>query len=138
MPYIIYTTLTGNSKKIAEAIGKKLGVAPKEISENGKFEFSDTLIIVGGIYFGKNKAILKDFVSSLDANEVKQVAVVTTSGAGKHRKVDTEIIGLLKNKGIKVLGEFNVRGKAFIFPTGHPNADDLKEVCGWIEELISS
>lgn len=133
---IFYATTTGNSRKVAEAIGAKLKVKSHNIMENPAQNTTDTLVIVGGIYFGKNKKELKNFVNSLDQEAVKRVAVVTTSGAGQGRTTPAEIVELLKNKSITVLGEFGVRGKAFIFPTGHPNEADLKAAADWVVDTI--
>lgn len=135
---IIYATMMGSSRKVAEAIGVRLGVTPQNVVENPVPRVTDTVIIVGGIYGGKSKKELINFVKSLDSAKVTRAAVVTTSGAGLKRTAPAEVVELLKNKSITVLGEFNVRGKAFIFPTGHPNETDLKEAAEWVENTIRS
>lgn len=133
---ILYATMMGNSKKIAEAIGERLGVTPQNVKENTSPGENDTLVIVGGIYGGKSKKELINYVKSLDPGKVTRTAVVTTSGAGQKRTVPAEVVGLLKSKSITVLGELNLRGNAFIFPTGHPNEADLKEAAEWVENTI--
>lgn len=135
---IIYATMMGNSRKIAEAIGTRLGVKPQNVMESPAPSVTDTLIIVGGIYGGKSKKELKNFIKSLDSVKVTRAAVVTTSGAGKKRTAPSEVVELLKSKSITVLGELNVRGRAFIFPTGHPNEADLKEAAEWAENTIKA
>jgi flavodoxin len=130
--------MTGNSRKIAEAIGTQLGVTPQNVAENPAPAVTDTLVIVGGIYGGKSRKELTNFINSLDPAKATRAAVVTTSGAGRKRTAPAEVVGLLKNKGITVLGELNVRGKAFIFPTGHPNEADLKEAAEWVEYIIKT
>ena len=135
---VFYATATGNSRKIAEAIGARLKVKSKNITENPVPNVTDTLVVVGGIYFGKSKKELKNFVNSLDPVKVKRVAIVTTSGAGQSRTTPAEIVELLQSKSIIVLGEFGVRGKALIFPTGHPNEADLKEAAEWVENTIKA
>ena len=133
---IFYATTTGNSRKIAKAIGAKLKVKSNNIKETAAPKEIDTLVIVGGIYFGKSKKELKNFVNSLDPATVKRVAVVTTSGAGQGRTTPAEIVDLLESKSITVLGEFGVRGKALIFPTGHPNEADLGAATDWVVTTI--
>lgn len=133
---IFYATITGNSRKISEAIGARLKVKPQNVTETPIPNVTDTLVIVGGIYFGKNKKELKSFVNALDPEKVKRVAVVTTSGAGQGRTTPAEIVEILESKNITVLGEFGVRGKALIFPTGHPNEADLKAVAEWVVNTI--
>jgi flavodoxin len=135
---ILYATMMGNSRKIAEAIGARLGIKPQNVMENPTLSITDTLIIVGGIYGGKSKKELKNFIKSLDSVNVTRAAVITASGAGKKRTESAEVVELLKSKNITVLGEFNVRGRAFIFPTGHPNEADLKEAAEWAENTIKA
>ncbi len=135
-PSILYATMTGNSRKIAEAIGVRLGATPQNVAESLAPMVTDTLVIIGGIYGGKSRKELTDFIKSLDSAKATRAVVVTTSGAGRKRTAPAEVVGLLKNKGITVLGELNVRGKAFIFPTGHPNEADLKEAAEWVEKTI--
>lgn len=135
---ILYATMTGNSLKIAEAIGERFEITPQNVMGSSTLHITDTLIIVGGIYGGKSKKELKNFIKSLDLKKVTRVAVVTTSGAGKKRTASSEIVELLKSKGITVLGELNIRGSAFIFPTGHPNEADLKEAADWAEIIIKA
>lgn len=135
---ILYATKMGNSRKIAEAIGARLGVKPQNVMESPALSVTDTLIIVGGIYGGKSKKELKNFIKSLDSMKVTRAAVVTTSGAGKKRTAPAEVVELLKSKSITVIGELNVRGRAFIFPTGHPNEADLKEAAEWAENTIKA
>ena len=135
---IVYATALGNSKKIAETIGTRLKIEVRNVSEVSVSNVVDTLIIVGGIYGGKSKKELKEFVNSLYPANVKRVAVITSSGAGERRTTPAEIVGTLTSKSIKVLGELNVRGRAFIFPTGHPNNTDFKMATEWAEKIISS
>ncbi|GLC80703.1 flavodoxin domain-containing protein [Lacrimispora brassicae] len=133
---VFYATATGNSRKIAEAIGSKLKVKSHNIMESPSQYTTDTLVIVGGIYFGKNKKELKNFVNSLNPVTVKRAVVVTTSGAGQSRTIPAEIVDLLESKNITVLGELGVRGKALIFPTGHPSEADLKAAAEWVVNTI--
>jgi len=37
-----------------------------------------------------------------------------------------------------IVPELNIRGRAFIFPTGHPNEADLKEAAEWAENIIKA
>ena len=135
---IVYATALGNSKKIAEAIGARLKTEVHNVSVISASKLADTIIIVGGIYGGKSKKELKVFVNLLDSDKVKNVAVITSSGAGERRTTPSEIVELIRDRKINILGELNIRGRAFIFPTGHPNEADLKMATEWVEKVSKS
>lgn len=135
---IVYATALGNSKKIAEAIGAQLKTEVHNVSGISAPKMADTIIIVGGIYGGKSKKELKEFVKMLDSDKVKNVAVITSSGAGERRTIPSEIVELIRGRKINILGELNVRGRAFIFPTGHPNETDLKMATEWVVKITKS
>ena len=84
------------------------------------------------------KKELKEFVKMLDSDKVKNVAVITSSGAGERRTTPSEIVELTRGRKINILGELNVRGRAFIFPTGHPNETDLKMATEWVVKITKS
>lgn len=135
---IVYATVLGNSKTIAQKIGTQLKIETQNVSEFSESSAIDTLIIIGGIYGGKSKKELKEFVNSLNPADVKRVAIITSSGAGERRTDPAEVMELLRNNGMNVLGELNIRGRAFIFPTGHPNEEDFRNAKEWVEKIIKA
>ena len=135
---IVFASALGNSKKIAEVIGSRLKIDVHNVRSISAPKMADTIIIVGGIYGGKSKKELKEFVNLLDSTKVRSIAVITSSGAGERRTTPSEIEELIRARKINILGELNIRGRAFIFPTGHPNETDLKMATEWVEKIIKA
>ncbi len=135
---IVFASALGNSKKIAEVIGSRLKIDVHNVRSISAPKMADTIIIVGGIYGGKSKKELKEFVNLLDSTKVRSIAVITSSGAGERRTTPSEIAELIRARKINILGELNIRGRAFIFPTGHPNETDLKMATEWVEKIIKA
>lgn len=121
---ILYATLTGHSKKIAEAIGKALKVKVTKVSARPVFTDVDLLFIVGGIYGGKSLPGLLAFVRTLDAAGVKRAVLVTSSAREQNQD---SVRKILKEKGIEVLDEFNCPGSFLFLRFGHPDEADLQQ-----------
>ena len=94
---------SGNTKALADAIAAGAEVTALSVDDRSAAitEPVDTLFIGGGLYaYGIDKK-LKEFISTLDSNKVKQAAVFSTSWLSKHA------LDILKNelkaRGIAVL-----------------------------------
>ncbi len=101
-----YYSRSGNTKLLAEAIAKGVGVEAISVdSENSKIDnVVDVLFIGGALYaYGLDKN-LKAYLETLDKSKVKRAVVFSTSWLSKHS------IDLIKNalikKGIKVEEEY--------------------------------
>ena len=70
---IIYASMTGHSKKIAQAISEKLGIEAFNIKDNPKIEGYDMGIFVSGIYSGECKMELIEFAKKLTPANIKSV-----------------------------------------------------------------
>jgi flavodoxin len=119
-----YLSKSGNTEKIAKAIAEEIGVAAEPITKVISKE-TDILFLGGAVYYSGIDSKLKDFIASLDNNNVKEVVVFSTaaviaSGYSQMKK-------LLKKKGIKVSDkEFHCRGEFLMSHKGRPNEDDIK------------
>lgn len=129
---IVYATLTRHSKKIAEAIGRALGVKAENISDLPALENMDLLFIVGGIYGGKSLPALLNYVGALEAASVKKAVLVTSSA--REQKQD-HVRRLLQEKGIEVLDEFTCPGSFLFISHGRPNKEDLQQAAGFALRL---
>jgi flavodoxin len=122
---VLYHSKTGNTKKVAEAIGKAVGTVAVQITDKINFDSADLLFIGDGVYGMKPNKATAAFIKTLDPNKVKNVAVFGTYGGQK--KAIILMKELLKNQGINVIEEsFGCKGKSwFILNRNHPDANDL-------------
>ena len=128
---IVYSTMTGHSKKVAKAIGNELGIDIINIKSNYQLNDVDLLYIVSGIYGDKSSPNLIEYVKTLNKDQISNVILITLSGA-KTTKA-TEVRELLDNNGIKVLEEFVCPG-GFLCFGGHPNKEDITNVINFIKK----
>lgn len=120
-----YYSRSGNTKKVAEAIAKAVGVDAKDCS-HAINEPVDILFIGGSVYWGGVDKNLKEFISNLDPAKVKCVATFGTSALVKEPDKETE--KLVKGKNIPVSSKsFHCRGAFTAMHKGHPNNEDLKQ-----------
>jgi flavodoxin len=131
---IVYATKTKHSKKLASAIGNALHVQPQNVTQKPVLKDVDLLFIVGGIYGGQSLPVLLDYISSLDANEIKN-AVLITSCTSKTSRQDA-VRSILSEKGIQVLDEFISPGSFLFMQFGHPNKEDLRNAADFASALV--
>ena len=129
---IRYASKTGNTKKIANAIGEELNIEAKTIKESiGK---TDLLFLGGALYADKISSDLKKFISTLD-NNVKQV-VIFGSSASKDTPYES-IKKLLDEKNILVNEKtFNSPGNFIFYKWTRPNKEDLNNAKKFAKTII--
>ena len=131
---VLYATMTGHSKKIAHAIAEQLGIQAYDLKDNPTITECDLLFIVSGIYSGDSKPELISFAKSLSPEQVKKVALITSStrnsAQGSLRKT-------LTDNGIQVETEEYLCQGGFLFKAmGHPNKDEVKGAVAFAEKYI--
>jgi flavodoxin/NAD-dependent dihydropyrimidine dehydrogenase PreA subunit len=144
---IIYFSLTGNTKKIAQAIQK--GMIPlmkqcdiaalKDI--DGPYLRDYDLIGIGSPVWGDVPQHVKHFISVMPDLQGKYAFAFSTHGARGGRFFPV-ILKLLRKKGLQVIGIRDWYGSVCIpthpkpYPTdGHPDTIDLKEARLFGEEM---
>lgn len=136
---ILYHSMTGNTKKIAEVLAKTANVPAEAITENYKLsEAIDLLFIGDGIYAGKMNKKTKMFIQTLDATLVKNVAVFGTYGG--QNKVIIDMVTMLREQGITACEKtFECKGQAwFIANRKHPNQADVDNATKFVTDIITS
>lgn len=129
MVAVRYYSKSGNTKLLAEAIGKGAGVIPISVDQDSAkiTENIDVLFIGGALYaYGLDK-VMNEYLSGIDGNKVKKVVVFSTSWISKH-SIDL-IKKALVEKGIEVADETcYVRNK--------PNEKQLAEAEAFAKKFI--
>ena len=129
MVAVRYYSKSGNTKLLAEAIGKGAGVIPISVDEDSAkiTEDIDVLFIGGALYaYGLDKE-MNNFLAGIDGSKVKKAVVFSTSWISKH-SIDL-IKKALVQKGIEVAEETcYVRNK--------PNEKQLAEAEAFAKKFI--
>lgn len=130
MVAVRYYSKSGNTKLLAEAIGKGAGVIPISVDEDSAkiTEDIDVLFIGGALYaYGLDKA-MNEYLAGIDGSRVKKAVVFSTSWISKH-SIDL-IKKALVAKGIEVADETcYVRNK--------PNEKQMAEAEAFAKKMIS-
>ena len=128
-----YYTKTGNTKKLAEAMAKALGVEALPISE-GIDEPVDILLLGNSYYAFSIDPEVRKFVCSLDRNKVGRIvsfgsaAMLTSTGKKVKAEADKAGIPMAEQ-------EFHCRGEFKGVHKGRPNAEDLAAAAAFAESL---
>lgn len=132
---VIYYTKLGHSKKIAQAIAQELNVKAQDIRNNPKLTDIDLLFIVSGIYGGKSDPELLAYLRTSDPQQIKQVALLTSSGGKTTPAADVRAV--LTALGLSVASEeFTCQGAIFFFGLGHPNKADLQNAVAFAKQIL--
>ncbi|MBR6146826.1 MAG: flavodoxin [Lachnospiraceae bacterium] len=120
-----YYTKTGNTKRLAEAIAKELGVEALPIDEpvNEQVDF----LFMGNSYYAFDiDPEVKKFVSSLDKDKVGKI--VNFGSAAMLNSTYKKVKAVAEKAGIAMdEKEFHCKGEFKGIHKGRPNENDLKD-----------
>jgi len=125
MKYAVrYYTKTGNTKRLAEAIAKELGVEAQPISVPLE-EKADILFLGNSYYAFTIDPEVRTFVSSLDKEKVGKIvnfgSAAMLNSTYKKVKAEADKAGIAMDE-----KEFHCKGEFKGIHKGRPNAEDLK------------
>ncbi len=127
-----YYTKTGNTKRLAEAAAKELGVEALPISEPIT-EPVDILFLGNSYYAFSIDPEVRAFVASLDKNKVGKIvnfgSAALLNSTYKKVKAEADKVGVAMDD-----KEFHCKGEFKGLHKGRPNADDIKA----IEEFVKN
>ena len=143
---VLYSTKTGNTQKIAQAIASEINAEiiqvanPAPTSDVDLTEYD--LIFVGtGIRAGNPFPELVSYLNTIDLQEPKTFAIfLTWGGAGKtNEKVSGKIRTILESKNQNVLdGFFSSYGKWNMRKSSRPNENDITAAKTWAQDTIKN
>ncbi len=127
-----YYTKTGNTKRLAEAIAKELGVEALPISEpvNEQVDF----LFMGNSYYAFDiDPEVKKFVSSLDKDKVGKI--VNFGSAAMLNSTYKKVKAVADKAGIAMdEKEFHCKGEFKGIHKGRPNENDLKDAAEFAKQ----
>jgi flavodoxin len=133
---VVYYSLTGNTRKVADAIASELGVEAKNIRTVDTVA-QDAFIFLGSGYYGA--VLVKDIADFIDRNGLqgRKVALFGTSGFGWEKELSI-MERQISGKGVKVVGRFNCFGRFAAVKRGHPDAEELEQARSFARNVARS
>ena len=134
MKYAVrYYTKTGNTKRLAEAVAKELGVEALPIST--PIEDKTDVLFLGNSYYAISiDPEVRSFVASLDKDKVGKIVNFGSAAMlnSTYKKVKAEA----DKAGIPMLEkEFHCRGEFKGLHKGRPNDEDLKAAAEFTRKI---
>jgi len=122
---VVYYSLSGNTKKVANAIAEELGTAAQSVKDELELEGVDLLFVGSDGYRGKPAKEIIRFLEDLEG--IKEAAVFGTYawGAGAIEFMKK----ILEKKGVRVIDGWGCSGALLYFlqNRGRPNEKDLEK-----------
>ncbi len=133
---VIYYSMTGNTKKLAQTIAEELGAVAQDVKTT-KEPNKDSLLFLGsGSYGDKPGKELAEFIQRNDFNG-RKVVLFGTSASPEGKEIPAMEKALVV-KGAKIVGKFSCRGKWLCFNRKRPDATDLKNARSFAYEMKKS
>ena len=131
---IRYYSKTGNTKKLAEAIGYAINVESKTVDEP-LTEDVDILFLGSAVYAAGIDSKIKDFIANINVNVGE---VVNFSSAALIESTYSQVKKQVEAKGLKMSeDEFHCRGAFKFVHRGHPNDEDLKNAQEFAKRIVN-
>lgn len=131
---IRYYTKTGNTKKLAEAIGSAINVEAKTVDEH-LTEDVDILFLGSAVYAAGIDSKIKDFIANINVNVGE---VVNFSSAALIESTYSQVKKQVEAKGLKMSeDEFHCRGAFKFVHRGRPNDEDLKNAQEFAKRIVN-
>ena len=131
---IRYYSKTGNTKKLAEAIGYAINVEAKTVDEP-LTEDVDILFLGSAVYAAGIDSKIKDFIANINVNVGE---VVNFSSAAIIESTYSQVKKQVEAKGLKMSeDEFHCRGAFKFVHRGHPNDEDLKNAQEFAKRIVN-
>jgi len=143
---ILYSSKSGNTKKVAEEMASQIGCDEVRITASGALKAVDLetfdLIFVGtGLFAGTPNEDMVRFLGNLNLKTAKTFALfITWGGAPRTDKLALKRLRmLLESKGQKVIDDhFACFGgwKGILMKRGHPKPEEIKAGGDWAKKVV--
>jgi flavodoxin len=136
---VFYSSRGGNTKRVAEAIAGELGAEAMDASAVGEgynMKKCDLIFVGSGNYGGSCAKEMKEFIASLLPADDRYGAAFGTAGGSGKGHLDA-MSGLMKEKGISVLGEWGCLGQEYSLKNkGKPDEGDLQQAREFAKKML--
>lgn len=133
---VVYHSVSGNTKKVAEAMAEAASCTAQPVKEYPLDSSVDLMFIGGAIYGGKLDPVMDSFLQALTPEKAKRVVLFSTYI--KEAKALGLMKELLQKQGVAVDKEsFSCKGKFLILNLRHPNMAELEDAKVFAKSVIS-
>jgi flavodoxin len=134
---VVYATVTGHSRKIAQAIAQRLSVEAQDYKSKPTLDSVDLLFMVSGIYAGKSSADFLSYVKEIEPAAVHEVVLITSSMGKTTRQV--MVREALEAKGVAVASdEYTCQGNFLFFGWGHPKKEEIDGAADFAQKFSAA
>jgi flavodoxin len=131
---VVYYSMGGNTKKVAEAIADELWVTAKNIKSLENLP-EDAFIFLGtGCYGSVLPGEIADFIQK-NRLQGRKIALFTTSAFGWGKELSI-VEKHIQEKGVRIVGRFNCYGQFLAVKRGHPDREDLEKARAFARSMI--
>ena len=132
---VVYYSMTGNTKKVAEAIATELDVVAENVKTKDRLAEESFVFLGAGLYGPLRSWGLRRFIDKNNFDG-RKVALFGTSGEGKGKEVGA-LEEAVTAKGAEMAGRFHCRGKfLFLINRKHPTSKDLVDARNFAREAV--
>ncbi len=143
---ILYSSKSGNTKKIADSMASQVGcdairITADSTPPNVDLEGYDLVFVGTGLFAGTPNEDMVRYIGNLNLKTTKMFALfITWGGAPRTDKLALKRLkALLEGKGQKVLEDhFACYGgwKGVLMKRGHPKPEEIKAAGEWAKKLV--
>ena len=134
---LIYSSLTGNTRRLAETMGDELGIKAQNVRDVTALGSVDLLFVGSGVYGARPSRAMLRFLRGLPSLRGVKVALFGTYGA-QPRQLDT-MASLVQEKGGEILGRFSCKGRDWfalgLIGRGHPSPAELEAAASFTRQI---
>lgn len=129
--HILFASMTGHSRKIANEIARSTGMLAQDVKAQPELPPCDVLFIVSGVYGGKQKPELIEYLQKITPKAFGRVVLISSSARGL---AQGDLRRVLEEAGFTVeKEEFLCRGGFLFMSIGHPDRQEIAAAINFAE-----
>ena len=134
---LIYSSLTGNTRKVAKVMAQELGIKIKRPGELTDLEGVELLFLGSGVYANRPGRSLRRLLNNLPSLAGVKVALFGTYGFRPNQL--NWLARCVGKKGGEVLGRFSCKGRSWdtlgLIGRGHPSVPELETAAAFTRQI---
>ncbi len=133
---VVYYSLTGNTRQVADSIAAELDVTAENVRTKNELA-EDSFVFLGAGLYGPLQGW--GFRRFIDRNSFdgRKVALFGTSGEGRGKEAEA-LEEAVAARGAEVVGRFHCKGDfLFLVNRNHPTSQDLEDARRFARETAS-